>query len=82
MRLIRSDSRETLGRLYWSDGCPRSTKRTEIDTPLVVGAFSFSVHYSIESAGDIVVAAPITLRNSSVAFDLDDISDRGHQRLR
>lgn len=71
MRLIRSDSRETLGRL----SNVRHTKEQARGTgsPLIVNVFSFPLHHSVECAGNIMVTAPITLRKRSITFDLGPV---------
>lgn len=69
MRLIRSDSRETLGRLIFNVRHVEESARGT-DSPLLTGNFSFPLYHSVECAGNIMMTAPITLRKRSIAFDL------------
>lgn len=72
MRLIRSDSRETLGRLIF-DVRHIEEQARDTDSPPLVVPFPFPLYYSVECAGNIMVAAPITLRNCSITFDLGPV---------
>lgn len=72
MRLIRSDSRETLGRLL-SNVRHIEEHARGTDSPLLIDIFSFPLHHSVERTGDIMMTAPITLRKCSITFDLGPV---------
>lgn len=73
MRLIRSDSRETLGRLYLHRQTHRKEQARGTGSPFFVDVFSFPLHHSVEFAGNIMVTTPIALRKRSITFDLGPV---------